>query len=98
MPRPAYSSPAVHPLHLADVVYPEGHPRYGETGPVFAFLVAHPDGSVLVDTASGHRTNSSTASINPSATRSRKRSPGSAWRLPTSVSSLTRTSTSITAA
>ncbi|TMG07235.1 MAG: N-acyl homoserine lactonase family protein [Chloroflexi bacterium] len=53
MPRPAYSSPAVHPLHLADVVYPEGHPRYGETGPVFAFLVAHPDGSVLVDTGIG---------------------------------------------
>ena len=54
MPQPALRSlPAVHPLHLADVIYPEGHPRHGANGPVFAFLVDHPDGPVLVDTGIG---------------------------------------------
>jgi N-acyl homoserine lactone hydrolase len=42
--------PAVERLHLADVVLPEGHPRAGEACPVYAFLVRHPDGHVLVDT------------------------------------------------
>jgi len=54
MSRPALPSPTtVHALRLADLIYPEGHPRYGETGPVFAFLVDHPDGPVLVDTGIG---------------------------------------------
>jgi N-acyl homoserine lactone hydrolase len=42
--------PAVEQLHLADVVLPEGHPRAREACPVYAFLVRHPDGHVLVDT------------------------------------------------
>ena len=54
MSRSALPSPTtVHALRVADLIYPEGHPRYGETGPVFAFLVDHPDGPVLVDTGIG---------------------------------------------
>lgn len=44
---------AVHPLHLADVTYPEGHPEAGKTGPVYAFAIAGPAGFVLVDTGIG---------------------------------------------
>ncbi|MBI1886070.1 MAG: N-acyl homoserine lactonase family protein [Chloroflexi bacterium] len=43
----------VKPLHLADVSFPEGHPRAGETGPVFAFAVLHPQGPLLIDTGIG---------------------------------------------
>jgi N-acyl homoserine lactone hydrolase len=42
----------IAPLHLADVTYPEGHPRSG-VGPVFAFAVGSPRGVVLVDTGIG---------------------------------------------
>jgi glyoxylase-like metal-dependent hydrolase (beta-lactamase superfamily II) len=42
----------VHRLHLADVVYPDWHPRDG-VGPVYAFAVATDDGTVLVDTGIG---------------------------------------------
>jgi glyoxylase-like metal-dependent hydrolase (beta-lactamase superfamily II) len=44
---------SIEPLHLADVLYPAGHPRACEIGPVFAFLVRHRDGPVLVDTGLG---------------------------------------------
>lgn len=42
----------VHRLWLADVVYPEDHPRSG-VGPVYAFAVATDAGAVLVDTGLG---------------------------------------------
>src|SRR3954464_11124970 len=41
------------PLHVADVTYPAEHPLAGQTGPVMAFLVRHPDGLLLVDTGIG---------------------------------------------
>jgi len=43
----------VHTLHLADVSFPERHPRAGQSGPVNAFLIRHPDGPILVDTGIG---------------------------------------------
>ncbi len=43
---------SIEPLHLADVVYPESHPRNG-TGPVYAFLLRGPGGSFLIDTGLG---------------------------------------------
>jgi N-acyl homoserine lactone hydrolase len=43
----------VIPLHVADVTYPAGHPLAGQTGPVMAFLIRHPQGLVLVDTGVG---------------------------------------------
>ncbi len=43
----------VVPLHLADVTLPESHPRAGEPCPVFAFLIRHSEGYVLVDTGVG---------------------------------------------
>ena len=42
----------VHRLWLADVVYPEEHPRSG-VGPVYAFAVTTGFGTVLVDTGLG---------------------------------------------
>lgn len=42
----------VHRLWLADVVYPEAHPRSG-VGPVYAFAVTTGFGVVLVDTGLG---------------------------------------------
>ena len=41
------------PLHVADVTYPAEHPLAGQTGPVMAFVVRHPEGLVLVDTGVG---------------------------------------------
>ena len=41
------------PIHVADVTYPDGHPLAGQTGPVMAFLIRHPQGLVLVDTGLG---------------------------------------------
>ena len=41
------------PLHVADVTYPELHPLAGQTGPVMAFVIRHPQGLVLVDTGIG---------------------------------------------
>ena len=49
MPPPA----TIEPLHLADVTLPEGHPLAGEQCSVFAYLVRHPDGPVLIDTGVG---------------------------------------------
>ena len=43
----------VIPIHLADVSYPESHPLAGQDGPVLAFAIRHPDGTVLVDTGIG---------------------------------------------
>jgi len=43
----------VVPLHLADVALPGFHPRHGEPCPVFAFLIRHPEGALLVDTGVG---------------------------------------------
>lgn len=42
----------IEPLHLADVVNPESHPRSG-AGPVFAFLVRGAETSFLIDTGLG---------------------------------------------
>lgn len=41
------------PLHLADVTFPEFHPLAGQKGPVFAHLVHHEHGVLLVDTGVG---------------------------------------------
>ena len=41
------------PLHVADVTYPELHPLAGQTGPVLAFVIRHPQGIVLIDTGIG---------------------------------------------
>ncbi len=49
MPLPT----TIEPLHLADVTLPEGHPLAGDRCSVFAYLVRHPDGPVLVDTGVG---------------------------------------------
>lgn len=38
---------------LADVSFPRWHPRAGESGPVYAFLIRHPDGAIMVDTGIG---------------------------------------------
>lgn len=47
-------SPAdVIALHLADVTYPEAHPRAGAQGEVYAFVIRHGDGAILVDTGIG---------------------------------------------
>jgi glyoxylase-like metal-dependent hydrolase (beta-lactamase superfamily II) len=35
------------------VCFPEWHPRAGQSGPVNAFLIQHPDGPILVDTGIG---------------------------------------------
>lgn len=45
--------PEIEPLHLADLSLPESHPRAGEACAVFAFLIRHPDGPLLVDTGVG---------------------------------------------
>ncbi|MEX2081735.1 MAG: MBL fold metallo-hydrolase [Dehalococcoidia bacterium] len=43
----------VLPLHLADVVYPDWHPRFGDVGPVYAFLLRRDGAVLLVDTGLG---------------------------------------------
>lgn len=43
---------SIEPFHLADVVYPESHPRSG-IGPVFAFLLRGADSSFLIDAGLG---------------------------------------------
>ncbi|MEX0785007.1 MAG: N-acyl homoserine lactonase family protein [Dehalococcoidia bacterium] len=43
----------IEPLHLADVTLPDFHPLAGQPCTVFAFLVRHPDGVMLVDTGVG---------------------------------------------
>ena len=43
----------VVPLHLADLTYPAGHPLAGQDGDVYAFVIRHPDGPILVDTGIG---------------------------------------------
>lgn len=47
------SLPAVHRLLLAEMTCPDFHPTPGEDVEVFAYLVEHPDGAVLVDTGVG---------------------------------------------
>ncbi len=41
------------PLYLDSVVYPEWHPRSGEVGPVYAYVLESDDYLVLVDTGIG---------------------------------------------
>lgn len=43
----------VLPLYLDAVVYPNGHPRHGESGPVYAYLLEDDEHLVLVDTGIG---------------------------------------------
>lgn len=43
----------IEPLRLANLTLPEGHPLAGDQYAVFAYLVRHPDGPVLVDTGVG---------------------------------------------
>lgn len=41
------------PIYLDSVVYPEWHPRFGQIGPVYAFLLESDEYLVLVDTGIG---------------------------------------------
>jgi hypothetical protein len=41
------------PLHVTDVLFPPGHPREGDLGPVLAFAVMHEAGVLLFDTRVG---------------------------------------------
>ncbi len=43
----------VIPLRLAEVSFPEWHPRTGQTGPVYAFVIRHRGGTILVDSGIG---------------------------------------------
>lgn len=43
----------IHPLLLTEVVLPDSHPRVGTPTPVYAFLIDHHEGPVLVDTGVG---------------------------------------------
>lgn len=43
----------VLPLYLDAVVYPDGHPRHGESGPVYAYLLEDDEHLFLVDTGIG---------------------------------------------
>lgn len=43
----------VLPMHLATVVFPEGHPLRGQTGDVIGFAVRHQRGIILFDTGIG---------------------------------------------
>jgi len=47
--------PQIDRLHLAELVLPEFHPESATdpVSPVFAYLIHHPDGAVLVDTGVG---------------------------------------------
>ncbi len=47
------SLPVVRRLLLAEMTCPDFHPTPGEEVEVFAYLVEHPDGAVLVDTGMG---------------------------------------------
>ena len=53
MTHPGTSGWNLLPLYLDSVVYPDWHPRYGEVGPVYAFLLESDDYLVLVDTGIG---------------------------------------------
>ena len=54
VPKPA-ELPHIDRLPLAQLVLPESHPAPAEAreAPVFAFLIHHPDGAILVDTGVG---------------------------------------------
>ena len=43
----------VLPLYLDSVVYPDWHPRFGEMGPVYAYIVEDGQHLILVDTGIG---------------------------------------------
>ena len=43
----------VRPLFLDTVVYPDWHPRYGEVGPVYVYVVENDEDLILVDTGIG---------------------------------------------
>lgn len=47
--------PRIDRLRLASLVLPEGHPEAGRSreAPVYAFLIHHPDGAIVVDTGVG---------------------------------------------
>ena len=53
MTEPAGGAWNVLPLYLDSVVYPDWHPRAGEVGPVYAYLLESDDYLVLVDTGIG---------------------------------------------
>jgi N-acyl homoserine lactone hydrolase len=40
-------------LHLDTVTYPDWHPRFGEDGPVYVYLLRNDERSILVDTGIG---------------------------------------------
>ena len=50
---PAGERWSVLPLYLDSVVYPDWHPRFGEVGPVYAYLVEDDEHLFLVDTGIG---------------------------------------------
>ena len=41
------------PLHLDSMVYPDWHPRFGDVGPVYAYVVKDDQHLILVDTGIG---------------------------------------------
>lgn len=47
------SLPAIRRLLVAEMTCPDFHPTPGAEVEVFAYLVEHPDGAVLVDTGIG---------------------------------------------
>jgi glyoxylase-like metal-dependent hydrolase (beta-lactamase superfamily II) len=59
------SLPAVRRLLLAEMTCPDFHPTPGENVEVFAYLVEHPDGAVLVDTGVGSDNDFLTRSYRP---------------------------------
>src|SRR5829696_6958072 len=52
--RPLPELPRIDRLHLADLALPSWHPRAADgTGPVYGYVVHHPDGALVVDTGVG---------------------------------------------
>jgi len=43
----------IQPLYLDSMVYPDWHPRFGDVGPVYAYLVEDDQHLILVDTGIG---------------------------------------------
>jgi N-acyl homoserine lactone hydrolase len=59
------SLPAIRRLLLAEMTCPDFHPTPGEDVEVFAYLVEHPEGAVLVDTGVGSDNDFLTRSYRP---------------------------------
>lgn len=47
------SLPTVHRLHLAEMTCPDFHPTPGDEVDVYAYLIEHPEGAVLIDSGMG---------------------------------------------